>query len=240
MAKLLIAPTGKHFFVKEISKPFHSQFGYIKPEDLAKEEATTNTGVLFKIIEPGFSDFYDRLSRGAQIIPLKDMGSIITRTGIGKDSVVLDAGTGSGALACLLAYLCKTVVSYDIREDHLATARKNKEYLRLANLTLKQKDIRQGFDEENEADLVCLDLPDPWEAVVAAEKALKRGGFLVSYSPTIPQTADFVNKVLTMPSLLHLQTIEIIEREWEVDGRKVRPRTQQIGHSGFLSFVRRV
>ena len=71
-------------------------------------------------------------------------------------------------------------------------------------------------------------------------KGYEVGGFLVSYSPTIPQTADFVNEVNKDKDFVHVKTSEIIERNWEIDGRKVRPRSQQIGHSGFISFVRRI
>ena len=41
-------------------------------------------------------------------------------------------------------------------------------------------------------------------------------------------------------NFIHLKTIEIIEREWDVQGRKVRPKSQPIGHSGFLTFVRKI
>ena len=37
-----------------------------------------------------------------------------------------------------------------------------------------------------------------------------------------------------------VKTIEIIERQWEIDGRKVRPKGQEIGHSGFLTFMRKI
>ena len=37
-----------------------------------------------------------------------------------------------------------------------------------------------------------------------------------------------------------IKTIEVAEKEWEVKGRKVRPKSQSIGHSGFLTFARRM
>jgi tRNA A58 N-methylase Trm61 len=51
---------------------------------------------------------------------------------------------------------------------------------------------------------------------------------------------DFVEEVKKHEELLYLETTETIEREWEVSERKVRPRSQQIGHSGFLTFVRKI
>jgi tRNA (adenine57-N1/adenine58-N1)-methyltransferase len=40
--------------------------------------------------------------------------------------------------------------------------------------------------------------------------------------------------------LIFLKTIEVSEREWDVIERKVRPKTQTIGHSGFMTFVRKI
>ncbi|MBI2142611.1 SAM-dependent methyltransferase, partial [Candidatus Woesearchaeota archaeon] len=31
-----------------------------------------------------------------------------------------------------------------------------------------------------------------------------------------------------------------IERQWEVSERKVRPKSAAIGHSGFISFARKI
>ncbi|MBI4176564.1 MAG: hypothetical protein HY518_05140 [Candidatus Aenigmarchaeota archaeon] len=89
-------------------------------------------------------------------------------------------------------------------------------------------------------DAVTLDVPEPWKALPHAAAALKAGGFLVSYSPSVPQAADFVNAVLGDASFVHIKTFEIIEREWEISGRKVRPVTAAIGHSGFISIVRKL
>jgi len=41
-------------------------------------------------------------------------------------------------------------------------------------------------------------------------------------------------------SFQHIKTIELILREWEILDRKVRPKTTQTVHTGFLSFVRKL
>ncbi|HLC64720.1 MAG TPA: rRNA adenine N-6-methyltransferase family protein [Candidatus Nanoarchaeia archaeon] len=232
---------GEKFFVKDDTKDYHTKFGYIKAKDLKKAgiEVETNLGKKFAVIQPSFVDFYEKIKRGPQIIPLKDIGSIIAETGINKTSKVVDAGTGSGALALMLAYLAKEVTSYEIREDFYRIALSNKEFIGLKNLKLKNKDVYLGIEEKN-VDVVTLDLPEPWKAIAPAQEALKVGGFLVSYSPTIPQVMDFVSALKQNPAFVCLKTIEILEREWEADERKVRPMSQQIGHSGFLTFVRRI
>ncbi|MEK6868976.1 MAG: methyltransferase domain-containing protein [Nanoarchaeota archaeon] len=240
MMKVLISKNDK-FLVKDTSKDYHTKYGFFKKEDLKKsgKAIKTNTGKEFSIFNPYFIDLYKKIKRDAQIIPLKDIGLILAETGINNKSKIVDAGAGSGALCCFLANIAKEVTTYDIREDFIEIVKHNIDYLKLKNVKIKNKNIYDGIDEQN-VDLIVLDLPEPWNAIEAAKKALKIGGFLVSYSPTIPQTADFINKINNDNDFAHIKTSEIIEREWEVDGRKVRPKSQQIGHSGFVSFVRRI
>ncbi|MBW2999949.1 methyltransferase domain-containing protein [Candidatus Woesearchaeota archaeon] len=233
----------KTFYIKDLKKDFHCQYGYIKAKDLTKakdgETLTTNTGKKLTILSPSFVDIYRKIKRAAQIIPLKDLGAIIANTGINSNSKVLDAGSGSGGLCCFLAHIAKKVITYDIRQDHIDIVKKNIKLLGLKNIKAEKKDIYEKIDEKN-IDLITLDLPEPWKALQNASKALKIGGFIVSYSPSIPQVMDFVNEVNKSKNLIHLKTIEIIEREWELDGRRIRPKSQPIGHSGFLSFARRI
>ena len=241
MAKVLINKQDK-FLVKDQDKDFHTEYGFFKKEDLKKKTGSniiSNTGKEFTVFNPYFIDLYRKIKRNAQIIPLKDIGLIIAETGIGNNSKVADAGAGSGALCCFLANIVKEVTTYEIREDFIKIVEKNIDFLNLKNIKIKNKNIYDGIDEKN-VDLVLLDLPEPWKAIDAAKKALKIGGFLVSYSPSIPQSADFVNEINKDENFVHIKTSEIIEREWEIDGRKIRPRSQQIGHSGFISFARRI
>ncbi|MBI2663852.1 hypothetical protein HYX10_00735 [Candidatus Woesearchaeota archaeon] len=137
-----------------------------------------------------------------------------------------------------MANIAKKVVSYEVRKDFAAVAAENVKLLQLKNISIKIKNVYDGIEEEN-ADLITFDLPEPWKALKAAEKALKVGGFIVSYSPTTSQVSDFV-KAAKNTSLLHMKTIEIIQREWEFDERIVRPKSQPIGHSGFITFLRKI
>ncbi len=237
--KILYTKDGKKFSVRDSAKDYHCQFGVVKAEDLRKSKAITNTNKEFSVIDPSFIDQHEKIQRSAQVIPLKDIGTIITKTGIGKNSKIVDAGAGSGSLSLMLANITKQVTTYEIREDFYKLVKKNIEKLGLKNISIKNKDITKGIDEKN-VDLITLDLPSPWDAIEPAKKALKSGGFVVSYSPTIPQVMDFVAAIKKEDEFLYLETIEIIERQWEINERKVRPRSQQIGHSGFLSFVRKI
>lgn len=237
--KILITDSGRKFYVKDASEDYHSQYGVIKAEDMKKDIVTTNTGKVMACINPSFADAYRKIKRGAQIIPLKDIGLILAETGVNDRSICVDAGTGSGALSIMLALHAKKVYSYDIRDDHIEIAKFNKDFLNIKNLEIKKHDIYESIPV-NDIDIVTLDVPEPWLAIKSAESSLKLGGFLVSYSPSIPQVADFVNTLKENKSFVYLKSVEITEREWEVDGRKVRPKTQGLGHSGFLTFARRV
>ncbi|MBI2580224.1 tRNA (adenine-N1)-methyltransferase [Candidatus Woesearchaeota archaeon] len=241
--RVLVADDGKRFYVRSLSADFHTQFGFVgksalvkaKPGDVVK----TNTGKGFFVFEPSFIDVYGKIKRAPQIIPRKDVAAIIAETGIGKGSIVVDAGTGSGALALFLANVAKKVITYEIREDFAKVAAENVATIGLRNIAIKNRSVYDGIDEKN-VDVVTLDLPEPWKAVEPAAKALKVGGFIVSYSPTIPQVSDFIAAAAKNKSLQLIKTIEIIEREWEFNDRIVRPLSQQIGHSGFLTFVRKI
>ena len=241
--KVLITSQGRKFYAKDLNEDLHTQYGFMKKEDLKKAKEgsllKSNTNKEFFIFNPSFIDLYRKIKRDAQIIPLKDIGLIIAETGLNKKSRVLDAGSGSGALACFLAAIAKEVISYEIREDFIEIVKFNIEFLGLKNIKIKNIDIYNKIEEKN-IDVVILDVPEPWNAVDNCSKALKIGGFLVSYSPSVPQVADFVNAVKKNESFVYLKTSEVVEREWEVEERRVRPKSKGIGHSGFLSFARKV
>ncbi len=232
----------KKFLVKDDTKDFHSQFGIISKEDLEKGgKALTNKGDSVSIFEPTFLDKYEKIKRKAQIITLKDIGTIITETGLTRNSIALEAGSGSGSLTLFLANICKKVISYDIREDHQEVAKHNVESIGYDNVEFKIGDVREDIPE-TEVDLIVLDMPDPWVAIKNAKKALKIGGFLVLYSPTIPQVQDTVNKVEEefKEDFVFLKTLENIQRPWEVGGRRVRPVSSYVNHTAFLTFIRRI
>ena len=166
--KVLITKQGKKFYVKDLTKDFHNQYGFIKKRDLKKKDGSvlkTNTKKELSIFSPSFIDLYRKIKRDAQIIPLKDIGLIIAETGINKNSKIVDAGSGSGALACFLAHLCKEMITYEIREDFINIVKKNIELLNLKNLKIKNRDIYDGISEKD-VDLIVLDLPEPWKCQI--------------------------------------------------------------------------
>ena len=241
--KEVIVQKPERHLVKDFSKDFHTQFGVIKKEFFTEADgAKVKIGNQeYNLLTPSFIDFYLGIERSAQIIPLKDVGRIVSETGINKESCIIDAGSGSGGMALFLAAIAKEVKTYDIKEENIAIVRRNITYLGLKNITAEVKNIYESQNiQDKDMDVFTLDVPEPWKAVDTADKVLKIGGFLVCYSPCVPPLSDFLEEIKKRDNFNHLRTIEIIERDWEFDGRKIRPQSQQIGHSGFLCFVRKI
>ena len=180
---------------------------------------------------------YRKMKRGPQVILPKDIGIIIAYTGIGKESVCVDAGTGSGWLATALARVCKEVYSYDVREDFLKIAEKNIEITGQHNIFLKKGDVFKKIDEKD-VDLVTLDMPNSEKALKNARLALKDGGYVVGYLPNMEQVKTFVAKLESL-GFVDIYTIEVILRDMLVRKEGVRPSTKGIWHTAYLTFARK-
>lgn len=229
----------KHYV--DTGKDYHTKHGIISKKNLLKKAGSNIIlgNHEFIVLDPVFLDDYKRIKRLAQIITLKDIGAIIANTGITKDSIVLDAGSGSGALACFLGVLAKKVITFDKDNKSTEVTNDNVKGLGLKNVDVKQGDIYNAKEiNEKNIDVFVLDVPEPWKAIKTAKKVLKIGGFLVIYLPNISQVQEFVN-ALPKEFLLE-KTIEVIEREWTVDKKRTRPKTKDHGHTAFLTFARRL
>ncbi len=180
---------------------------------------------------------YKRLKRGPQVILPKDIGMIIAYSGIGKESVCVDAGTGSGWLAVSLARVCKQVVSYDTREDFIKIAERNKANEHLDNLTIKKKDITKGIAEK-EVDLVTLDMPDSHKAIKNAHRALRTDGYIFGYLPHMEQVKEFI-ATLNKYKFKNVQAVELIERDMLVREEGMRPSTKGVWHTAYLVFAQK-
>lgn len=236
MIKKILFRLGKFYYWTE--GDLHTNSGVVKEEDLKKCQDTVNahSGKEFLVFDANFVDQLEKLRRGPAVMTKKDIGIILSNTGISKDSTVLDAGTGCGMTAALLARSVKKVITYEKNKDFFNLAKKNFEFLGMNNIEQKNEDVYKGISEKN-LDLVILDLPEPWNALKHAHKALKSGCFLVAYLPTITQVTDILSKI---EGFLHEKTIEVLEREWYIEGKKVRPKSQMMGHTGFLVFLIRI
>jgi tRNA (adenine57-N1/adenine58-N1)-methyltransferase catalytic subunit len=231
--------TGKKYFIKELDDDFHTSSGVISKEELKskKEIVESNKGKRFFLFKPTFPDLWESLTRGPQVMIQKDIGMVMAKTGINRDSKIVDAGGGSGSLCLSLANICKEITVYEINPEHYDIIAKNIKLFGMNNVHLKQGSIYNGIKETN-LDLINLDLPEPWQVIEHAEKALKLGGHLVVYLPNLNQVKMFIDS--TKRSKINvIETLELIERTWKIEDRIMRPEFQMLGHTGFLIFCRR-
>ena len=232
-------------YLTEVKKrSLHTQDGVFDVGSLLKKELgdtiKTHLGKEFVITKPSLKDILEkRVRRTAQVILPKDVALILAYTGIPSDSLVVDCGTGTGYLSIFLAYyLCKgNVVTYEKDRQFARIARENIRASGIKNIKLKEKDVTKGI-EEKKVDLVTVDIQKPEKVVSLACKALKPGGFLVVYSPTVEEMIR-VNKEIKRKDFCDIKTIENIVREWQVE-KTTRPKTVGIVHTGWLTFARRV
>lgn len=184
-----------------------------------------------------FPALLKKLKRGPAIIQPKDIGLIVGHTGIGRESVCVDAGAGSAFLTCALANIAKKVYSYERKPEFYELAKKNIARAGLANIELKNKDVFEGIDEKD-IDLVTLDLPDAEKAVANAHSALKKEGWCVGYLPNIEQAKSFYMECHNA-GFQEIFMLENIAREYEVREYGVRPMHIGLMHTAYLVFARK-
>jgi tRNA (adenine57-N1/adenine58-N1)-methyltransferase len=239
--KTVTVSEGRIYFVEDISKDYQCSEGVISKADLQKEnvaiKSSKNKG--FYIFNASFMDSYKGIKKLAQTIPLKDLGFILAETGIGKDSIIVDAGSGSGGSACFLARHVKKVYTFDINEQNLEQTRKNIAYFGLKNVAVKNANAYEKLPIKN-VDMILLDLPEPWRAIGPADKSLKIGGLILAYCPQITQAQVFVNELAKLHNYIHVKSVEVVERDWKIEGQIVRPRSLSNIHSGFITVVRKI
>jgi tRNA (adenine57-N1/adenine58-N1)-methyltransferase len=203
-------------------------------------EVRTHLGHPFYLLTPSTDDILRDLKRTSQILYPKDLGFVLLKLAIQPGQTVLEAGTGSGALTVTLAQAVGPqgrVVSYDVREDMQAVARKNLDRLGLLDrVTFKLRDIGQGF-EETEVEALFLDVPNPWDYCGQAHRALRGGGFFGSLVPTTNQVSDLLI-ALERESFAFPEVCEIIQRYYKTVPQRLRPEDRLTAHTGFLIFAR--
>src|SRR3989338_10308920 len=239
--KILIEPnSGKKFIVKDVNEEFHTSFGVISSKDLKskKSEITSGSGKKMLLLDASFADLWENFQRAPQIMLQKDIGLVMAKTGINKDSEIVDAGGGSGSLCLSLANICKKITVYETHPEHHKVVQKNIVLSGLTNVTLKHDDIYKGI-KEKELDLITLDLPEPCQVIKHAEKSLKDGGYLVIYLPNLTQMQKSLASLKGAPFKV-LDIIELLERKWAINEQIMRPEFQMLGHTGFMAFCRKL
>lgn len=192
---------------------------------------------------PTLAEFLLKIPRQTQIIYPKDAAFILMLADVFPGAKVVEAGMGSGALTIALLRAVGEhgeVISYEVNENFSRLALKNvRRFLgECPNLTVKGKDIYSEVDERD-VDRVIIDLTQPWLVVPQAALCLKNGGIFLSFSPNITQTQRTVD-ALRDQGEFHLKgTVEVLIREWVVEGRVLRPLQRMVAHTGFITVARK-
>jgi len=243
---LLIDNKGRrHLVTLEPGGELHLHTGVL-PHDalIGVDEGTTvrtTLGARMIALRPTLSDYVLEMPRGAQVIYPKDLGPILMLADVHPGLRVLESGVGSGALTmALLRAVGSTgsVLGYELRDDFADRAQRNVEGLLGPDVPLQVevRDAYDGIDAEG-IDRVVLDLPEPWRVVKHAEGALRPGGILVAYLPTIGQVAR-LREELDASAFGLAQSLEVLQRTWHVEGQSVRPDHRMVAHTGFLTAAR--
>jgi tRNA A58 N-methylase Trm61 len=180
-----------------------------------------------------------KLKRGGPAITLpNDAGCIIAYTGLGKDSRVIELGSGSGYMTVQMALIAKEVVSYEKRNEFQELAQSNIERAGLDNVEFKSRDVLEGIDEDDGSwDLVFCDIAEADQIVGPAHKALKRNGYLAAHCLHAEQA-----KALHLAAeavFSEVFTIESIVREYEAREYGFRPKHFGLLHTAYLVFARK-
>lgn len=203
-----------------------------------------STGELFLVLRPTYADLIPHLPRSAQVIYPKDTGPLLIWGDVFPGATVIEGGTGAGALTIALLRAVGPegrVISYEIREDFAAAARRNVAafFGPSPNWTLRLRDLYEGFDETG-VDRLFLDLPEPGRALTVAARALRPGGVFVCYVPTAIQLKDICEELQRSPAFSQVEAFETMLRHWQVKGMSVRPVHRMVAHSAFVVVARRL
>jgi tRNA (adenine57-N1/adenine58-N1)-methyltransferase len=247
---LLIDAKGRYYLIRLTEGgDFHSHLGRLPHADIIGvpegSSVRSEKGSSLVVLRPRFFDYVLKMKRGAQVVYPKDIGPILVYADIAPGSLVLEAGTGSGALTMALIRAVGPegrVVSVERREDHALHARQAIE--RFFGGLPANLDLRIAAVEDLVADVqperIVLDLPQPWDVVEAAAASLQGGGVFCAYVPTVPQMQQTVEALRATGAFIELASFETLLRTWNVDGRSVRPDHRMVGHTGFITMARKI
>ena len=251
----LIDKKERHYALTLKAGEMFQHSGDLIPHDsiIGKPDGTTvefSPNKVMIAIHPTLAEYSLKMPRGAQVIYPKDLAVIPMWADVYPGARVFEAGVGSGALTMALIRAVGDrgcVVSYEVREDFAVIATKNIERFmgKVPNHFLLIRDAYEGIEigEGNSSwqfDRVVLDIPEPWQVVPHAARALRVGGIYLSYVPTVPQVMQTVQALEESKVFTLVQNFETLLRTWNVKGRSVRPDHRMVAHSGFITVARKV
>jgi tRNA (adenine57-N1/adenine58-N1)-methyltransferase len=191
-------------------------------------------------VRPTLAEYVLEMPRGAQVIYPKDLGPILVLADVFPGARVLESGVGSGALTlALLRAVGPRATSPATRSATTSPARaQQRRGLPRADvpLDIEVRDVYDGIGEDD-LDRILLDLPEPWRVVKHAERRCTRRDPARATCPTIGQVSR-LREELGGSAFGMVETLEVLQRTWHVDGQSVRPDHRMVAHTGFLTHAR--
>ena len=245
---LLLDPDGRRFLVRlREHDSLHHHRGAVRHDDvIGQPEGTlvrSSQGRLFAALRPRLIDYTLDMPRRSGIVYPKDAAHLLVWADIAPGQRVLESGVGSGALTLALLRAVGErgqVIGYETRPDFIDLALSNVQgfaHQQAGNLLLRERDIYQGLVDA-ELDRVVLDLPEPWRVLAHLPGALRPGGWVAAYTPSIVQASQFVEALRAARTYVQVETHEVLLRGWHIHDQAVRPEQQMVGHTGFVSVGR--
>ena len=250
MALLLDAEGNRHLVRLTESGALHHHLGMVRHAEIVGlvegDLVRSNQGQPFVVVRPRLVDYVlGGMPRRSGIVYPKDAAQITVWADIAPGLRVLESGVGSGALTIALLRAVGErgeVIGYEQRTDFIDLALSNVRAFMggtAGNLLLREHDIYQGIVDKD-LDRVILDLPEPWRVLPQLPGALRPGGWVCAYTPSVMQVSQFVEALRAEHRFLQVEVQEVLLRPWHVKGLAVRPEQQIIGHTGFITVARMV
>ncbi len=252
---IVIEPEGQRHFLRlrHGDKFHHARTGHLAHDEIIGRPPGAllygGLGGAVVCVRPTLEDYiFKRLKRRTSIIHPKDLATLVVRGDLYPGARVLEAGIGSGAASIfLLRHLAPGghLISYERREEFVETALAN---IRDAHSlfgepgTTHQVIVGDIYDsmEAEDLDLVLLDVPEPHRATTAAWRALRAGGTLLSWLPTVTQVYTLTRQLQEDSRWGLVEARETLERSWEIAENAMRPYHRMVGHTGFLIRARKL
>ncbi|NXQ72553.1 TR61B protein, partial [Quiscalus mexicanus] len=222
----------------------------------------TSAGKRLLLRRPSLDEYVLLMPRGATIAYPKDVSALLMMMDIHPGDIVLETGSGSGAMSLFLSRAVGPkghVLSYEIREDHHNLAKKNYRHWRSAweightdewpdNVEFILKDISTAAADLKSVtlDAVVLDMLNPQCALPVVHPSLKQGGVCAVYLANITQVIDLLARIRSckLPFLCE-RIIEVTHRSCDAAETNhsvpyiARPSHWQEAHSAFLTKLRK-
>ncbi|NIM25966.1 MAG: methyltransferase domain-containing protein [Nitrosopumilaceae archaeon] len=238
----------KKWLVKISKKEqLHTHIGVLKHADAIGKEygskLVTNKDKYVYLLKPTMYDYIMKIQHGTQIVYPKDLGYIVARAGIQNGQKIVEIGTGSASLTSFIASIVKPrghVYTFDVDENFMKIAAKNLKKAGVEKYVTQQKlDIKATKKiPVTDADVVLIDLGDPWTVIPQVRKMLKGSGAIFAICPTMNQL-EKLTMALIENEFTDIESTEHILRTIDAREGKTRHSFQGIGHTTYLCFARK-